>query len=144
LAYPSELIKISNPDAPLLEHYCQVHIPNDGSNMCVLPIIHASVKIYDPSLGCSFFQLMKLQLLVVKFQDDGAKWLPQRKQNDDLDLRELSEMPEEFWEKVGKNTSYLIHPEETVADNFKFMVHNYGPPKIKSPGIIQNMRKLFE
>lgn len=30
----------------------------------------------------------------------------------------------EFFEQVGKNTQYIIHPEEILADNFAFAILN--------------------
>jgi len=119
--FPAELTKISNPDAPLLEHYCAVTL-DDGSIINVLPIIHSKVKNFDPKAGLNFFRLMKRQILLVK-QLQNATWEPDRI-DDKLQLREIDSMPESFWEQVGQNTSYLIHPEETIADNFSYIFSN--------------------
>ena len=46
-----------------------------------------------------------------------------------------------FFEQVGKNTSYLIHPEEILADNFVFLVTNKrGLP---SPKVVENLGEIL-
>ena len=53
--------------------------------------------------------------------------------------------PEEvsgFFEQVGRNTKYVIHPEEILADNFALLIldeHN-----VPSPEILQKMRLILE
>ena len=47
-----------------------------------------------------------------------------------------------FFEQVGGNTKYLIHPEEILADNFAWLIldeHN-----VPSPEILQKMRPILE
>jgi hypothetical protein len=46
-----------------------------------------------------------------------------------------------FMEQVGKNTDYIIHPEEILADNFALLVLN--EPKVASPEILQKMREVL-
>jgi hypothetical protein len=52
--------------------------------------------------------------------------------------------PEEisgFFEQVGRNTKYVIHPEEILADNFALLIldeHN-----VPSPEILQKMRIIL-
>jgi len=135
LEYPPELTKISNPDAPLLEHYCSVTL-NDGTTIHVLPIIHSKVKNFDPKTGQSFFQLMLRQMLFIKQLENGT-WVPE-KINDNLQLRNIDSMPESFWQQVGRNTSYLIHPEETVADNFSYIF--VQPSPFPNPEIVEKFK----
>ena len=47
----------------------------------------------------------------------------------------------DFWEQVGYNTIYTIHPEEILADNFALLVTGSG--EIYSPEIISKMREVF-
>jgi len=42
-----------------------------------------------------------------------------------------------FYEQVGSNTDYIIHPEEILADNFKFLL--VGMTNLPSPEIQQNL-----
>jgi len=137
-SYPPQLVKISNPDAPLIEHYCQVTM-GDGSSISVFPVIHSSLPVFNPDLNLSFFDVMLIQLLVVTRTEDGT-WVPVTIDGK-LDLRDISDMPEDFWRQVGRNTSYMIHPEETIADNFKFLIHGTN---VKNPEILEKMRAIFQ
>jgi len=141
MGFPAELTKISNPDAPLLEHYCTVTL-EDGSIMNVLPIIHSKVKNFDPKAGLSFFRLMLRQMLLVKQIENTTTWEPDRI-NDKLQLKEIDSMPENFWQQVGRNTSYLIHPEETIADNFSFIFTD-DKYYLPNPEILQKFKTYLE
>ena len=44
-------------------------------------------------------------------------------------------------EQVGKNTDYIIHPEEILAENFALLVLN--ETKVASPEILQKMREVL-
>jgi hypothetical protein len=44
-------------------------------------------------------------------------------------------------EQVGRNTQYIIHPEEILADNFALLV--LGESKIPTPEILQKMREVL-
>ena len=43
-----------------------------------------------------------------------------------------------FHEKIGRNTGYILHPEEVLADNFALMVQ--GVSDVKSPEILDHIR----
>ena len=43
---------------------------------------------------------------------------------------------------IGQNTEYLIHPEETLADNFAIMVMEKQPAR--SQWVIDKMKSLLE
>lgn len=49
---------------------------------------------------------------------------------------------EDFYTQVGKNTNYLIHPEEIMADNFAFTLT--GKKDLANPEIIQNVQKVLK
>src|SRR5258706_16383790 len=57
--------------------------------------------------------------------------------------------PEELqglFEKIGRNTQYLAHPEEILADNFfQLFVSTFrGPrPEVQSPGVLERMRAIL-
>jgi hypothetical protein len=46
-----------------------------------------------------------------------------------------------FIEQVGQNTSYLIHPEEILADNFALLV--LGMEDVPSPEILKRIRAIL-
>jgi len=62
----------------------------------------------------------------------------------------LSELPA-FYEKVGDNTDYIIHPDETLADNFVLLAlshseePHYQPQQLSEDGkaLLQEMEAAF-
>ena len=53
--------------------------------------------------------------------------------------------PEElsgFFEQVGRNTEYIIHPEEILAENFALLI--LGKQNLPSPEIVEKMRRVLE
>ena len=47
-----------------------------------------------------------------------------------------------FHEQIGRNTEYIIHREEVLADNFVLLVN--GGNDVPSPRIIREMRQIFQ
>ena len=43
-----------------------------------------------------------------------------------------------FYEKIGKNTNYVIHPDEILADNFVHLVMQ--DPDLMTPRIVDELR----
>jgi hypothetical protein len=135
LAFPPLLAarKITNPDAPVNDHCIRVTLR--GKATWVMPILHARTERYDPSLGGLFFSYLRFSLLAVDLQDDvpvytaGAPLL--------VDVKQAKG----FFDQVGRNTQYIIHPEEILADNFALMI--LGEHELKSPALLQKMRKLL-
>ena len=46
-----------------------------------------------------------------------------------------------FFEKVGKNTNYIIHPDEILADNFVRLIME--DQDVATPRIIDEMRQIL-
>ncbi len=46
-----------------------------------------------------------------------------------------------FYEQMGNNTDYVIHPEETMANNFAYMVMQ--KTDVPNPEILESIRKFF-
>jgi len=114
--------KITNPDAPRNDHAIRVQF--DAANVAAVPILLASTETYDPKRGGEFFQYLQLKFMVT--------------QNHTLaDLKQVSG----FFEQVGNNTDYLIHPEEILADNFALLV--LGRHDVASPQIPEKMRRIL-
>ena len=59
---------------------------------------------------------------------------------DDLDKLYDYEEASDFWEVFGRNTDYVIDPEECMADNFSFMlVHGLDGMDYETPRIIEEI-----
>lgn len=99
--------RLTNPDAPLYEHFMPVDLKAaDG----VVPYLYTN-RAYDGAgtLGDYFgFGLLPVKSVggVCTTTAEGMD-----------DILQPGEVPE-FLAKLGGNTGYIIHPEETLADNF--------------------------
>jgi len=137
LKFPAELLsrKLTNPDAPFSRH--AIEVEHDGRKVKVAPILYARTEKYDEKQGGAFFRYLVFRLLALDVED-----LAKAKRDADGKLTLLK--PEEakgFQEKIGRNTRYVIHPEETMADNFVFLV--LGKKDLPNPEIVQAMKKVF-
>jgi hypothetical protein len=47
-----------------------------------------------------------------------------------------------FFEQVGRNTDYILHPEEIMADNFAFTL--IGSKGLPNPEIIEKVKKILK
>jgi hypothetical protein len=114
--------KITNPDAPRNDH--AIRIQFDGANVAAVPVLLASTETYDPKRGGEFFQYLQLKFIVGPSHTLA-------------DLKQIGG----FFEQVGHNTDYIIHPEEILADNFALLVlGRYG---VASPQILETMRRIL-
>lgn len=110
--------RLTNPDAPVTKH-C---IALSGQRLAPLIV----VDNYDNKSGRPFFSFLK-----VKFRDiDTGK------------MFDMSSFKDEYMMEIGKNTDYIIHPEETMADNFTHYILETA--SLETPEIIEKISKLFD
>lgn len=129
--------RITNPDAPVNDHCIDVVI--DGSRRTVVPILLSDSQRYDPARGGEFFEYLRLRFVAVR--EDAAEGTTSLLlvQGQPL-LVPVTEL-RGFFEQVGRNTGYIIHPEEILADNFAhLMMHT---PDLESPQIVSRMQGFF-
>ncbi len=129
--------KMTNPDAPFNDHCIQVSIADEQK--WVVPILYSRTDKYNTQTGGDIFRYMFVAFLMVDYTpgDNGTGELydPQN-----LKLATFDQL-EGFYEQVGHNTEYIIHPEETLADNFSLMI--LGVESLPSPGIIEKIRQVL-
>jgi hypothetical protein len=136
---PPELAarKITNPDAPRNDHFIRLQI--EGQTCLALPVLLSSAETYDVNRGGEFFNYLTFQFLVME-----ATATPRRfkvaQQNGAPRLVGIKAVTG-FFEQVGRNTDYIIHPEEILADNFALLV--LGGEKIATPEILEKMKKVL-
>lgn len=126
-AFPPEIRKqiISNPDVEHHNAYAAFEIDGELKN-CV--VLFTTPKPFERP-GDTFFDEMVTALVPV----------------DDLSTMYTSGDAANFWNVFGRNTDYVIDPEETMADNFSYAII-YGPDGMayKSPEIIQAIDNLLK
>lgn len=135
IPYPDNLapIKITNPDAPVTEHYITVGYGEDIFD--VAPVLYSNTDSYN---GGSFFNYLVSGFMAIEGSDDA--WTYQLFEDGPLIL--LPGYLTDFYEQIGSNTSYIIHPDEIMADNFVFLVDG-AVGHVRTPGIIEEMSMLF-
>ncbi|HEV7928035.1 MAG TPA: hypothetical protein VGR14_21975 [Verrucomicrobiae bacterium] len=140
IIFPPELAerKLTNPDAPRNDHCIRLKMGDES--LWAVPILFSKSARYDVARGGEFFQYLNLQFLVVERKDEGPS---AKAAYDSSHPRLLSAgQVSGFYEQVGRNTGYIIHPEEILADNFKlFLLQQKNVP---SPEILQKLGQALE
>lgn len=134
---PPELAprRITNPDAPLIEDWIQVEA--GGEKVKAVPILFSRSPRFDPSKARGFFDQMEFRLMVV--ERTPGDWKAALRDGQPRLLKPGSVSG--YWEQIGRNTGYIIHPDEILADNFVCLV--LGRTDIPNPEIPQKMGRLM-
>jgi hypothetical protein len=129
IAFPDELKprKITNPDAPRNDHAIRVRA--NGTEVSVVPILFSGAPNYDPVRDGEFFQYLQLAFLVVSKNPRSSAEL--------LTPQQVSG----FFEQIGRNTNYIIHPEEILAENFALLM--IGRRDVPSPDVLDRIRRAL-
>jgi hypothetical protein len=111
-------LQITNPDAS--RHDSFIDVRSDGRKITVVPVLLSRSAVFDPQIGNDLDHFWTLRLLVVKqvSPDDDLRAV---EQHGAPRLLKLSQV-EDFLEQVGRNTRYVIHPEEILAENFALLI----------------------
>jgi hypothetical protein len=133
IALPPDLARrrLTNPDAPRLDAFIRVRV--DGKSTPVTPLLLGKSDLYDEKVGGPFFRQMDFRLLVL--EESGRGMVPARSAAGAPRLLPPQDAPD-YVERVGRNTEYIIHPEEILADNFVLLVDG---AKVPSPAILEKL-----
>jgi hypothetical protein len=127
---------ITNPDAPRTDYRIRVRIGPDA--VWAVPVLYSSSETYDPARGGVFFDYLQFRLMVVEKTGDGpCRPVYERGEPRLIELHDVAG----FFEQVGRNTEYVIHPEEILADNFALLV--LGKTELPSPQILVRLRQAL-
>ncbi len=127
--------EIANPDIPL-GRYC-LELQHEGGNVTVIPML--TLENFDIKRNLPFFPYLELKLVEVENVNDQYEY--KRNKYGKPVIYNEDQIPD-YLNKVGENTSYLIHPEEILADNFAIMV--LDKKSVKSKWVIDKMKLLLE
>lgn len=128
--------KLTNPDAPQIN--CTIDLKIDGRVVTATPILHSSEENFDAEKGGSLFRYLTFRLMVVEKKE--GKWQPAASGGAPI-LLDPKQVPS-FLEQIGKNTGYIIHPDEILADNFKHLVKE--EQKLPTPKIMEQMQSVLK
>lgn len=128
--------KITNPDAPRND-YC-IRVKVNGEATWVVPILFSTTERYDVGGKKSLFDYMQTALLAI----DGGSDRPVRpKKGPEGPLLFDADQATGFFDQVGRNTDYSIHPEEILAENFALLV--LGEENVPSPEILSKIKETL-
>lgn len=130
LEYPKDILnqRISNPDVERYDSYATFTI--DGKKQKCAMILY-SARPYSSGM---FFEYMKTGFVPL---DDELKAI----QDADTTIVYPLEKISDFYDVVGKNTRYIIHPEEIMADNF--VIGFFNQQSIPTPELKEKVRKVL-
>jgi len=102
---------IYNPDGVDVAYAIEVQ-DSSGRSFRAMPAIYSKFSSYRtlPLLGSHIFQLFEVN------KQPNGNW---KVLNNDIGYDENALSG--YWDKIGRNTRYTIHPDEVVADNFTIL-----------------------
>lgn len=116
---------IANPDVGHHNSYAAFDINGQMTN-CV--VVFTTPKPFAKA-GDSFFDVMVTGLVPI----------------DDMATMYTADEAANFWDVFGRNTDYVIDPEETLADNFAdTVIHGLDGKDYKTPEIIRAIDALLK
>jgi hypothetical protein len=138
LEFPRELAsrKITNPDAPRNDHFIRLEI--EGQKCSAIPVLFSRSETYDVGRGGEFFNYLNFQFLVI---EEGSSAHPKVVYENSAPKMAGPKAVSGFFEQVGRNTDYIIHPEEILAENFALLV--LGDQAIRSPDVLEKIKKVL-
>ncbi|MHB8109476.1 MAG: hypothetical protein ACYDHW_05510 [Syntrophorhabdaceae bacterium] len=130
--------RLTNPDAPANDH-C-ITIKAGKHYFDVLPLLYSNVDSYNRAHGEELFDYLQVGFVsIAKTGKSGSN--PVVLKEKEMNLYKEEDL-KGFFEKIGRNTDYTIHPEEILADNFSFLF--FGMTDVESPEVLNKMRKIFD
>ena len=131
--YPDNLkaYRITNPDAPQTDNYITLTV--DGEPKACMMILYSSREYTSGSffdyLNVGFLSLVGDSIKTIEYKDDEP-------------VIYSFQQVTGFFEQVGKNTQYIIHPEEILADNFAFVLLN--KTDLPNPELVEKIKKVLQ
>jgi len=132
IEYPDVLkpYRITNPDAVQTDSYILLDIGAAEKVPCMM-ILYAK-KAYE---GGSFFNYLNIGFLEL----DKQSMQPLLSKEGPV-IHGMSDA-KDFFDQVGKNTQYIIHPEEIMAENFSFAI--LGKEKLVDENIVNQIHEIL-
>ena len=123
-------LKVTNPDSVINNYYFETDW--NGEKIKVIPLLIAK-SMYDEKKGGRFFDYLQLQFYAVD-TENGVCQLSKKDGNYIiLSLQQISN----YFDRIGKNTNYIIHPDEILASNFQLLFEDSDA--VKSPDLLKKI-----
>ncbi len=105
---------LHNPDG--LNFAWAINLKDEEKSFEAIPIISSILPSYDPSKG-DFFNFMHFDLFEVQKEENKYKVICDEEGQPTLPPQSMIS----FFNQIGSNTQYIIHPDEILADNFMLL-----------------------
>lgn len=132
LFFPIDIIekRISNPDIEMYDSYAEFTI-NGQKQKCSM-MIYSAIPFSAENTLSDYLSvgLIPLNDSLIPLQENGQTVIYSIDQAED------------FYQKIGKNTEYIINPEEILADNFAYLVTQ--KKNLPNPEIIQKIAAILK
>lgn len=131
-------LRITNPDA--VENHYTISVRHRGQPVDALPFLRFRSDKIDTRL--SFLQQSQVAWLLVDREGANCRVRDGAEEQAGVAPRVL----EGLYEQIGRNSHYLIHPEEILADNFAILFSSTVrgvDADVPSPEILKRMRAIL-
>lgn len=129
-------MKISNPDYPNNNYYLEFEY--QGQNIQTVPFIYSSAPGYESYRGDGMGMYWVFRLLVI--EKEGQKWKCKTKDGSPILLNPVNAW--NYFKHIGFNTTYVIAPEEVLAENWCCLVQDQKP--FKTPEVVQKLKNFLK
>lgn len=120
LLFPSPLNEriLFNPDGVDFAQRITLQLEK-GEKINAIPIIYANEDGYTEEKK-TFFSYLEFNLFKVEESPDN-KWVVETADDGLTSTLSIHQIPD-FYKQIRDNTTYIIHPDEVLADNFSFIM----------------------
>ncbi|MEL6989049.1 MAG: hypothetical protein AAGK97_14650 [Bacteroidota bacterium] len=118
-----------NPDG--VDYKYAITLISNDQKQEFLPIIYCKEKVERKE---GYFSNLLFDLFPLVDQKVGINMLDSFPNMKSSDL---------FYNKIGRNTEYIIHPDEILAENFVLLFQSYKGPDQKSTEILNQMKRIL-
>ncbi len=113
---------LTNPDAHRNDYY--IEVMDGDEQVAAVPLLIGKGPKYDPKRKGGLFNAFDFRLVVIEKVDGG--W--QLAKTDDGKMRLIKPTENKaFLNQIGRNTNYIINPEEILADTFPMTILETRP-----------------
>jgi uncharacterized protein YchJ len=120
LLFPSPLSErvLYNPDGIDFAQAITLQL-SEAETVKAIPIIYANENGYQKEKK-TFFSYLEFNLFKIEDNGDG-RWTVVTQDDGLTSTLNIQQIPD-FYKQIRDNTTYIIHPDEVLADNFSFIM----------------------